>query len=137
MEAIASGEIDLGLVNHYYLALLKKEQPDAPVANHFLTPGDPGALVNVAGVGILATSNKQDAAAKFVDYLVSDAGQRFYTTDSEETEYPLVKGIPGPVGLPPLEKLQDTSSTNAVKLSDLGREERATLEMLNDVGLTS
>ncbi len=137
VEAIASGEIDLGLVNHYYLALLKAEQPDAPVANHFLTPGDPGALVNVAGIGILTTSKKQDAAVKFVDYLLSDEGQRFYTTESAESEYPLVAGVPGPAGLPPLAQLQGTASVSAVKLSDLGKEERATLEMLNEVGLTS
>ena len=29
VEAVASGEIDLGLVNHYYLYLVKEEQPDA------------------------------------------------------------------------------------------------------------
>ena len=124
-------------MNHYYLALLKAEQPDAPVANHFLTPGDPGALVNVAGIGILTTSKKQDAAVKFVDYLLSDEGQRFYTTESAESEYPLVAGVPGPAGLPPLAQLQEEASVSAVKLSDLGKEERATLEMLNEVGLTS
>lgn len=133
VEAIASGEIDVGLVNHYYLGLLKKEQPDAPVANHFLTPGDPGAFVNVAGVGVLTSSKKQAAAAKFVDYLLSDAGQRFYTTTSEETEYPLVAGMPGPAGLPALNDLIG----DKIKVVDLGSQERQTLELLNEVGLTS
>ena len=133
VEAIASGEIDLGLVNHYYLGLLKKEQPDAPVANHFLTPGDPGAFVNVAGVGILTSSNKKAAAAKFIDYLLSDAGQRFYTTTSEETEYPLVAGMAGPAGLPALKDLIG----DKIKVVDLGSQERQTLELLNEVGLTS
>ena len=45
VEAVAAGEIELGLVNHYYLYLVKEESPDAPVANHFLTGDDPGALV--------------------------------------------------------------------------------------------
>ena len=120
VEAIASGEIDLGLVNHYYLALLKKEQPDVPVANHFLTPGDPGAFVNVAGVGVLASSKKHDVAAKFVDYLLSDAGQRYYTTTSEETEYPLVPGLAGPDGLPALADLLGKE----VAVVDLGAEAR-------------
>ena len=44
VEALATGEIDLGRVNHYYLALVKEEQPDAPIANHFLAKGDAGAL---------------------------------------------------------------------------------------------
>ena len=54
VEAAAAGEIDLGLVNHYYLYLVREEQPDAPIANHFLESGDPGALVSVAGAGVLA-----------------------------------------------------------------------------------
>ena len=53
VEAVASGEIELGLVNHYYLYLVKEEQPDAPIANHYLPGDDPGALVSVAGVGVL------------------------------------------------------------------------------------
>ncbi len=51
VEAVGSGEIELGLVNHYYLYLVKEENPDAAVANHFLTGEDPGALVSVAGAG--------------------------------------------------------------------------------------
>lgn len=133
VEAVANGEIDLGFVNHYYLALLKKEQPNAPVANHFLTPGDPGAFVNVAGVGVLASSDRTDAAGAFVDYLLSDAGQRYYTTTSEESEFPLVAGIPGPEGLPSLTDLLGKDVT----VVDLGAEARATLELLNEVGLTS
>jgi iron(III) transport system substrate-binding protein len=133
LEAIASGEIDLGLVNHYYLALLKEEQPNAPVANHFLTPGDPGAFVNVAGVGILKSSKKRETAAKFVDYLLSDEGQRYYTTKSEEAEYPLVAGLPGPTGLPALNDLVG----DKIKVVDLGSEAKKTLTLLNEVGLTS
>ncbi len=132
VEAVANGEIDLGLVNHYYVALLKQEQPDAPVANHFLTPGDPGAFVNVAGVGVLDSSERKDDAAKLVDYLLSDEGQRYYAT-AAETEYPLVDGIAGPAGLPPLTALLG----DEISVIDLGAEARKTLELLNEVGLTS
>ncbi len=132
VDAIAAGEIDLGLVNHYYLALLKAEQPDAPVANHYLTPGDPGGFVNVAGVGVLASSDAPESAGKLVDYLLSDEGQRYYAT-AEETEYPLVPGIDGPKGLPPLADLLG----DEVSVVDLGAEAPRTLELLNEVGLTS
>ena len=57
-EAIARGEIDVGFVNHYYLYELKREQPNFPVGNHFLRDGDPGSLVNAAGVGVLETSER-------------------------------------------------------------------------------
>ncbi len=133
VEAIAAGDIQLGLVNHYYLAQVKAEQPDAPVANKFLTPGDPGTLVNVAGAGILKSAKHAEAAQKFVDYLLSDAGQRFYATEAEENEYPLVAGIPAAAGLPSIDSLSGSS----VPLNDLGAEERATVEMISEVGLTS
>lgn len=133
VDAVAAGEVDLGLVNHYYLALVKAETPDAPVANKFLTPGDPGAFVNIAGVGVLKTSEHLAQANAFVAYLLSDEGQRFYPEEAEENEYPLVAGIPPQAGLPDLDSL----AAKAVALSDLGAEERKTLDLINEVGLSS
>jgi iron(III) transport system substrate-binding protein len=133
VEAIASGEIDVGLVNHYYLALLKEEQPDAPVANHFLRAGDPGALVNVAGVGVLAGTSRSKEATRFVEFLLSDEGQRFYSEEAEEAEYPLVPGIPAKAGLPPLSSLRGPD----VPLESLGNELKKTLELLSEVGITA
>jgi iron(III) transport system substrate-binding protein len=53
VEAVAAGEIEVGFVNHYYLYLVKEEQPDAPVTNDFLPGDDPGALVSVAGAVVV------------------------------------------------------------------------------------
>jgi iron(III) transport system substrate-binding protein len=38
LEAIERGEVDIAIVNHYYLARFTAENPDFPVANKFL-PG--------------------------------------------------------------------------------------------------
>ena len=132
VEAIAAGEIEVGFVNHYYLFLLKEEQPDAPVANHYLEGGDPGALVNVAGAGIVAGSDDLGAAQRFVEFLLSDEGQRFYSDRAEEAEYPLVDGIEPKEGLPPLDSLEGPD----ISLGELGAELESTLELLNEVGLT-
>jgi iron(III) transport system substrate-binding protein len=132
LEALARGEIDVGFVNHYYLAILKEEQPDAPVANHFMRPGDPGALVNVAGVGIVAGTDDRAEAERFVEFLLSDEGQRFYAERAEEAEYPLVAGIEPKPGLPPLESLRGPGAS----LGDFGRELERTLELLNETGFT-
>jgi iron(III) transport system substrate-binding protein len=132
VEALATGEIAVGLVNHYYLALLKADDPDAPVANHFLEGGDPGALVNVAGVGIVTGAEHAEAARQLVEFLLSDEGQTFYREEAEEDEYPLVAGIPGPEGLPPLEELQGPD----IRLGDLGAALEGTLELIAEVGLT-
>jgi iron(III) transport system substrate-binding protein len=133
VEAVAAGEIELGLVNHYYLYLVKEEDPDAAVENHFLRPGDPGALVSAAGVGILASTDDGDAAERFVEFLLSDEGQRFYTEEAEEAEYPLVPGIAPKPGLPPLAELEGPD----VELTALGPELERTLELLNELGYTS
>ena len=132
LEALARGEIEVGFVNHYYLAILKAEQPDAPVANRFMQPRDPGALVNVAGVGIVAGTDDRTEAEQFVEFLLSDAGQRFYAERAEEAEYPLVAGIDPKPGLPPLESLQGPN----VSLGDFGRELERTLRLLNETGFT-
>jgi iron(III) transport system substrate-binding protein len=133
VEAVAAGEIELGLVNHYYLYLVKEEQPDAPVANHFLEPGDPGALVSVAGAAIIDGTDDEDSAQDFVEYLLSDEGQRFYAEEAEEAEYPLVEGIEPKKGLPPLDKLDGPD----VQLDAFGPELEKTLELLREVGFTT
>ena len=133
VEAVAAGEVDLGLVNHYYLYLVQEEQPDAPIANHFLEAGDPGALVSVAGAGILASSDQTDDAERFVEFLLSDAGQRFYVDEAEEAEYPLVAGIDPKPGLPPIQELAGPD----VELTAFGAELERTLEMLRETGYLS
>jgi iron(III) transport system substrate-binding protein len=133
VEAVAAGEIDVGFVNHYYLYLVKAEQPDAPVANDYLPGTDPGALVSVAGAGILESADHKDAAARFVEYLLSEEGQRFYVEEAEEAEYPLVAGIDAKAGLPPLAQLQGPE----IKLDALGPQLEKTLQLLNEVGFTA
>jgi iron(III) transport system substrate-binding protein len=133
VQATAAGEIEVGFVNHYYLYVVKEEQPDAPIANHYLAGDDPGALVSVAGAAVLESSDQSDAAQSFVDFLLSEEGQRFYAEAAEEAEYPLIEGIEPRAGLPALEELQGP----ALELDQLGPELERTLELLNEVGFTS
>ena len=129
VEAVGRGEVEVGFVNHYYLFLAKEENPDLPVANHYLGAGDPGALVSVASVAMLEDG---DEARRFVEFLLSDDGQRFYAEEAEEAEYPLVAGIEPKEGLPPLDELHGPE----IELDALGPELERTLELLNEVGFT-
>jgi iron(III) transport system substrate-binding protein len=133
VEAAAAGEIDVGFVNHYYLYLVKEEQPDAPVANYYLGGDDPGALVSVAGVAILEGGEHADEARTFVEFLLSEQGQGFYADEAEEAEYPLVEGVEPRAGLPPLESLHGPE----LDLDALGPELERTLDLLNEVGFTT
>ncbi|WP_320671732.1 iron ABC transporter substrate-binding protein [Patulibacter defluvii] len=130
-EAIARGEIELGLVNHYYVYELRHEQPNFPVANHFLKPRDPGSLVNAAGIGILKTADSQAAARKLVDFLLSKEAQTYFR---EQTgEYPLAAGVTPEPDLPPLSDIQAPD----VRLSQLGEQLPSTLELLSETGFTT
>ncbi|NED97598.1 iron ABC transporter substrate-binding protein [Phytoactinopolyspora alkaliphila] len=128
VDAVAAGEIEAGLVNHYYLYPKLAEAPDLPAANKFYGDGDPGALVNVAGAGILATSENTEAATEFVEYLLSEAGQQYFAT--ETWEFPLVKGMAPPDGMPTLESL-DPPAIDLSELEDL----EGTLQLLQETGV--
>ena len=129
VRGIASGEIDVGLVNHYYLYEISAEEGDIPVANHFFEAGDPGALVNAAGAGVLATSDDGAAAMELLDYLTSEKGQTYFAT--ETFEYPVVAGYEPSVELVPLEEIESPD----VDLSDLGGTIDPALRLLSEVGL--
>lgn len=126
-EAIAEGEIPVGLVNHYYPFEIKEEIPTANIKAHYFTDGDVGGLINVAGVGILKTSDEQDAAARFIEYLLSDEGQTYFVEETDE--YPLVAGIEAPQ----LRKLEELEAPT-IDLNELADLE-GTLKLLEDVGL--
>ncbi len=129
VRAVGAGEIAVGLVNHYYLYEIKAEEgEDFPAANHFFAPGDPGNLVNVAGVGILRTAKHAEQALRFADYLLSREGQEYF---AERTfEYPLLEGVKPRADLVPLDEIQGPD----IDLSDLA-DLQGTLQLLTEVGV--
>ena len=130
LKAVNDGEIDLGLINHYYWYQLANEiGEDKMVArNHFTLNGDPGALVNVAGVGILKTAEHQAEAAQFVSFLLGETAQKFFA--EKNFEFPLASGVQP---LPSLPKLSDVQSPD-IDLSNLSDLDQ-TLTMLREAGL--
>ena len=129
LAAVAAGEVQVGFVNHYYLMTQLAEQgADFPVRNYFLPDGDIGALVNVAGAGVLTTSRNPAAAQAFVDFLLTEDSQRYF---AEETfEYPLVTGVPADPRLVPLAEIESPD----VDLSDLADLE-GTLRLIQEAGV--
>ena len=103
IEALAAGEIDAGLPNHYYLLRFKQADPDYPVAQAFFKASDAGNLVNIAGVGVLKTAENKEAALKFVEFLLSPKAQQYFTSDV--FEYPVTEGVKQNENLVPLSEL--------------------------------
>lgn len=129
VEAIDAGEIDAGLVNHYYIYEVAEELGrKINVENHFFAPGDVGNLVNASGVGIIRMSEKKNLATQLIEYLLSDKVQNQFVTDVHE--YSVVNPSLKPAGLIALSEVQAPQ----VKLADLADLER-TQRLLIKVGL--
>jgi iron(III) transport system substrate-binding protein len=103
VEATDNGELEGGLVNHYYLLRLRAEGLGQTAENYFIPAGDVGSLVMPAGVGVLAATEEPEAAQQFVDFLLSEESQTFFATDTYE--YPLIEGVDGPDGVPHLSEI--------------------------------
>lgn len=129
-DAVDAGTLPLGLVNHYYLYELidSKGADNVAARNQFMAPGDPGGLVNVAGVGVLKSAPHALAAQQFAGYLISESAQKYFAT--ETAEYPLIAGVAPDGDMPPLADLNPP----AVDLSELDDLE-ATQQMLVETGL--
>ena len=90
VAAADAGELDIGMINHYYTLRLLAENGDSPIKNVFLDGGC-GAMVMPAGVGVLTSSQNKAAALAFVEYLHSTSAQEHFT--NTVYEFPLVPGI--------------------------------------------
>ncbi|MCY4624988.1 MAG: iron ABC transporter substrate-binding protein [Chloroflexi bacterium] len=130
VAAAAAGEIDVGLVNHYYLHRFLTEEGDSFMArNYHPRGGGPGALVMVAGVGILSTSENKENAQRFIEFMLSLAAQQYFA--SQTYEYPLVEGVKTQRGLTPIEEINNPLVTPK-EMADL----EGTQALLREVGIT-
>lgn len=130
VEAIAAGEIDYAITNHYYLLRYLANDPGYPVAQGFFADGDLGNLVNVAGAAIIDTSRNVEAAERFLAFLLGDEAQAYITDDV--FEYPVVASVtPHPALVAFEELLAASPDVDLDVLEDLD----GTLELLREVGL--
>ena len=124
LEAVNAGEIDGGIIYHYYWYRDQAETKEnsANTALHYFKNSDPGAFISVSGGGVLESSKKKDQAQQFIRFVTSKAGQEVLEKGTS-FEYPVASGVPANPALPPLDSLQapkvDPSALNAQKVSDM------------------
>ena len=154
IRALAAGEIDIALTNHYYVLRLKyggaegyyeeeeegeeeeheeeegTPSPNAPVETYHFQDGDVGNLALVTGVGQLATSDQPEDARRFIRFLWSDTAQQLAAT--QVNEYPVVENVQVPEYMTPVKEVLPKSPTfDFERLSDLD----ATLKLLREEGI--
>jgi iron(III) transport system substrate-binding protein len=103
-KAVGTGELKLGLVNHYYYFLSKAEGAPVGIAFPDQGEGQMGLVVNSTNAGIIKGAPNPAAAKAFVDFMLSPRGQRVYA--EKNFEYPIVKDVALAEGVPPLEKFR-------------------------------
>ena len=97
LRAVAAGECDVAISNHYYYArLMRSSKPaDSAVAEKvgivFPNQDGRGAHVNVSGAGVLKHAPNREAAVKFLEYLASDTAQRHFADGNNE--WPVVASV--------------------------------------------
>jgi iron(III) transport system substrate-binding protein len=130
LEAVRRGEVDFGLVNHYYNEREKAENPGTPTENHFLAGDDPGAVILTTAVGVTATAgDRAEDAQRLVEFLVGRRAQEYFA--QETFEYPLASGVEPAVDLPALDEIPSPR----VDLSGLGDDLRRTRDLIRESGL--
>jgi iron(III) transport system substrate-binding protein len=129
VESIDAGEIDGGLVNHYYIFEVAEELGrKINVKNSFFAAKDIGNLINASGIGKLKTSKKQDAGSELIAFLLAEKAQTFFL--NEVKEYSAVNPALNPAGMIPLNQIK-APAVDLASLTDLKR----TQQLLIKVGM--
>lgn len=129
-QAVADGELRAGFTNHYYIIRVLDGRPNAPLAMGF-TENDAGSFFNVAGAGVVDTTDRSDMAANFIRHLLSAEAQDYFAR-SATFEYPMIPGVE------PIDQLPDFDELNPPDL-DLAEFAQAdineTIDLMEDAGV--
>ena len=131
VEAVAKGQASVGIVNHYYVYRHLAAQPSAPIAAFMPDQQETGmgAIMNVAGVGIVKSTKHLETAKLLVEFLVAQAGQKLFADlDKEYPLHPDVKADPALVE-------RKTFRAAQVPLTRLAELREPTLTLIEQVGL--
>ena len=134
IKAVAAGQCDVAIVNHYYVArLATSDKPKTKaiidqVGVFFPNQADRGTHVNISGAGVVANAPHKENAIAFIEYLVTPAAQKVLGQDNNE--YPVVAGIE-------TASILDTYGefkVDSVNVSALGRNNPDAIKIADRVG---
>jgi len=134
IKAVAAGQCDVALTNHYYWArLATSEDPqEQAVANQvslfFPNQNDRGTHINISGVGIAKYAPNPENAVEFLEFLASPEAQEIFASGNQE--YPVVAGAQLS---PAVAKLGDFKS-DAINVSAYGQNNPEAVKLMDEVG---
>ena len=130
VEATGRGEIDMGLVNHYYnYQEAAARGDDHRGQNHDFSGDDLGSVLIITAATVLDSSDSKDLAEELISYLLSEKAQTFFA--NETFEYPLAAGVEPAVELAPL----DGAVVGSIDFDRLGGGFEATERIIRESGI--
>lgn len=134
IKAVAAGQCDVAIVNHYYWArLAKSDEPEnqevvGKTAVFFPNQEDRGTHVNISGVGVVAGAENQEDAIAFLEFLVSPEAQQVFANSNNE--YPVVEDVT----MDPIVAELGEFKVDEVNVSAYGRNNPEVVKLVDRVG---
>lgn len=136
LRSIVSGECGVALANTYYFARalrtdvrgLKHPEQTAKIGVVFPNQDGTGTHVNISGGGVLKNAPHRENAVKFLEYLVSDSAQKYFSAGNDE--YPVVQTVP----ISPNVKDLGSFREDRIGLTVLGRNQAEAQRIYDSVG---
>ncbi|MEM8875162.1 MAG: Fe(3+) ABC transporter substrate-binding protein [Planctomycetota bacterium] len=134
LRALAAGEGEIAVANHYYFArLLGSDDASNRAVAEKLTLVFPnqdgrGAHVNISGAGILKNAPNRENAIKLLEFLTTVEAQELYAVANYE--YPVVSGVE----LSDILKSFGEFEEDELNASELGENNRAAVKVMDRAG---
>ncbi|HXX90913.1 MAG TPA: extracellular solute-binding protein [Acidimicrobiales bacterium] len=132
VAAVDHGHAAVGIINQYYWYRLRLEQGAANTHSklYFFPNRDVGAIENVGGAAVLASSHHKSEAQQFLSFIVSTQGQQILS-QGDDYEYPVRPDVAANPELVPLAQV-NPAVLNVVSLGD----DLQSAALIQQVGLT-
>ena len=126
VEAVAKGEVDVAIVNHYYVYGRLRINPADSATLAFVVP--PKTAYNVSGAGILKVSKNKEAAQKLIEFMASEEGQVMF--GEENREYPVNPKLPVHQSM----LKRDKFTLSPIPLATMGSHIMTSIDLIDKVG---
>lgn len=134
IQAVASGECQISVVNTYYLARFAGSQNPAEqrvfdaLGIIFPNQETTGTHINISGAGVLVNAPNRDNAIAFIEYLTEESAQRYFADGNNE--YPVSKGVAPSSVVAGLGAFRE----DTLNLSELGRNQAEAVRVFDRAG---
>jgi iron(III) transport system substrate-binding protein len=140
IKAVAAGQCDVAISNHYYWARLAKSEKASdqeaiqktavffPNQGEGDAPENRGTHINISGMGLVKSAPHPESAIKFMEFLVSPVAQKVFAEGN--SEYPVVEGVE----IDPVVAELGKFKVDSVNVASYGRNNPKVIEIVDRAG---